>query len=265
MDNIEVITFIEKFKNKCDNSAISDDYPANPFNSTIARFLCEEARYRWFGFVEEESVHIDDISCIVIDLSRNGFCNEFDKFEKKFEPFDTSGLGKNDHAKVLSSLNEKKMKENEEFESSDETQNFEKTETSLKVKFGSETMNKNRKSDKEIELLTSIDRLSKKKSLNDEKNFFQQNCENYDMVKVQNKESNNKHSDKFTNKNDSIEKFEEFKNEKKSFDTKNEDVLSIKNKDRSTLNGKINMIQDLEIQNIEKLNEKFIKQESEHK
>ena len=126
-------------------------------------------------------------------------------------------------------------------------------------------MNKNRKSDKEIELLTSTDRLSKKKSLNDEKNFFQQNCENYDMVKVQNKESNNKHSDKFTNKNDSIEKFEEFKNEKKSFDTKNEDVLSIKNKDRSTLNGKTNMIQDLEIQNIEKLNEKFIKQESEHK
>lgn len=70
MESIEVINFIENFREKCENSGISDEYPATAYNSTIARMLCEEARYRWYGLVEAEDVNIDDISCIVIDISR---------------------------------------------------------------------------------------------------------------------------------------------------------------------------------------------------
>lgn len=35
---------------------------------SIARLVCEEARYRWMGLVETEGVVVDDISCIVIEL-----------------------------------------------------------------------------------------------------------------------------------------------------------------------------------------------------
>ena len=71
MDNMEVVVFIEKFKEKCENSNFTDAYPAAFQNSSISRMLCEEARYRWFGLIEAEDVNIDDISCIVIDISRN--------------------------------------------------------------------------------------------------------------------------------------------------------------------------------------------------
>ena len=71
MENMEVVVFIEKFKEKCDNSHSTDVFPAGCQNSSIARMLCEEARYRWFGLIEAEDVNIDDISCIVIDISRN--------------------------------------------------------------------------------------------------------------------------------------------------------------------------------------------------
>ena len=31
--------------------------------------MCEEARFRWFGIVEDEDVMIDDISVLIIELS----------------------------------------------------------------------------------------------------------------------------------------------------------------------------------------------------
>jgi serine/threonine protein phosphatase PrpC len=66
MDNFEVANFVEKFRSSCQNSGI--DFPARTSNSNIARLLCEEARFRWFGVVEEEDVMIDDISCVVIEI-----------------------------------------------------------------------------------------------------------------------------------------------------------------------------------------------------
>jgi serine/threonine protein phosphatase PrpC len=67
MDNFEVINFVEKFRKNCQGE--SGCYPARLSNSTISRLLCEEARFRWFGVIEEEDVMIDDISCIVIEFS----------------------------------------------------------------------------------------------------------------------------------------------------------------------------------------------------
>lgn len=66
MDNFEVANFIEKFRKSSQNS--NNGFPAKPSNSTIARLLCEEARFRWFGVVEDEDVMIDDISCVVIEI-----------------------------------------------------------------------------------------------------------------------------------------------------------------------------------------------------
>lgn len=94
MENAEVITFIEKFKEKCESSIISDEYPARTLNSSIARLLCEEARYRWYGLIEAEDVNIDDISCIVIDLSRRGISTESAKPERNVKAFQSLALGK---------------------------------------------------------------------------------------------------------------------------------------------------------------------------
>lgn len=67
MDNLEAINFVEKFRSVSVNP--TDSYPATLSNSSISRLLCEEARSRWFKIVEEEDVMIDDISCIIIELS----------------------------------------------------------------------------------------------------------------------------------------------------------------------------------------------------
>jgi serine/threonine protein phosphatase PrpC len=67
MENYEVVNLVEKFRNSSQTSGNS--YPARTSNSTIARLLCEEARYRWFGVIEEEDVMIDDISCIILELN----------------------------------------------------------------------------------------------------------------------------------------------------------------------------------------------------
>ncbi|OMJ93020.1 hypothetical protein SteCoe_4101 [Stentor coeruleus] len=67
MENIEVINLVDKFRNN--TASYGNTYPAKSCNTTIARLVCEEARYRWFGIVEDEDVMIDDISCFVIELS----------------------------------------------------------------------------------------------------------------------------------------------------------------------------------------------------
>lgn len=69
MENIEVINFIERFRMSCIGQELSYTYPAKISNSTIARLLCEEARYRWFGILEKEDVCVDDISCLIIELT----------------------------------------------------------------------------------------------------------------------------------------------------------------------------------------------------
>ena len=69
MENIEIINFIEKFRGLCITKDLHPVYPAKCSNSTIARLVCEEARYRWFGILENEDVCVDDISCVIIEVA----------------------------------------------------------------------------------------------------------------------------------------------------------------------------------------------------
>lgn len=69
MENIEVVNFVEKFRSQVTSKELDTTYPAKFGNSTIARLLCEEARFRWFGVLENEDVCVDDISCLVIELT----------------------------------------------------------------------------------------------------------------------------------------------------------------------------------------------------
>lgn len=69
MENIEVVDFVEKFRGMACCKQLTQDYPARLSNSTIARLLCEEARFRWFGILENEDVCVDDISCVIIEMT----------------------------------------------------------------------------------------------------------------------------------------------------------------------------------------------------
>jgi len=69
MENIEVINFVEKFRGLACSRQLTQEFPAKLSNSTIARLLCEEARYRWFGILENEDVCVDDISCVIIEIT----------------------------------------------------------------------------------------------------------------------------------------------------------------------------------------------------
>jgi Protein phosphatase 2C. len=97
MENFEAINLVEKFRNSA--SKTGNNYPARTSNSTIARLLCEEARYRWFGVIEDEDVMIDDISCIVLELNSvepvkivNGVAVE-DRKVDKFKSIAIEGTG----------------------------------------------------------------------------------------------------------------------------------------------------------------------------
>lgn len=74
MDNAEVVNFVEKFRHGAQNGGSL--YPSRQSNSSIARLLCEEARFRWFGVVEEEDVMIDDISCVVLEFNALDVCSQ---------------------------------------------------------------------------------------------------------------------------------------------------------------------------------------------
>jgi serine/threonine protein phosphatase PrpC len=86
MENSDAVHFIDRFRPDCFLSGSA--YPARSNNSSIARLLCEEARARWLRIVEEEDVMIDDISCIVIELTsvEPGNCqSQFKVKERKLE------------------------------------------------------------------------------------------------------------------------------------------------------------------------------------
>lgn len=69
MENIEVVNFVEKFRLSASNKELSQIFPCKLSNSSISRLLCEEARYRWFGILENEDVCVDDISCVIIEMT----------------------------------------------------------------------------------------------------------------------------------------------------------------------------------------------------
>jgi serine/threonine protein phosphatase PrpC len=68
MENFEVVNFVEKFRYSA-SKELSQAFPARVSNCTIARLLCEEARFRWFGILENEDVCVDDISCVIIEMT----------------------------------------------------------------------------------------------------------------------------------------------------------------------------------------------------
>ena len=68
MSNEEAVQFVEKFRSRCSNHPQPQKGMVKLSNCTISQLLCEEARYRWFGVVEQENVMVDDISCVVLQL-----------------------------------------------------------------------------------------------------------------------------------------------------------------------------------------------------
>lgn len=73
MDNEDVGTFVECYRNKCKTglNTVKTGINISPNSACIAQIVCEEARMRWFTIVEEEDVMIDDISCIVLEINKN--------------------------------------------------------------------------------------------------------------------------------------------------------------------------------------------------
>jgi len=92
MENSEVINFVEKFKERCELSTSTDSYPGVTQNSSISRMLCEEARYRWYGLIEAEDVNIDDISCIVIDISGKTSEERISKDARRIQAFQSIAI-----------------------------------------------------------------------------------------------------------------------------------------------------------------------------
>ena len=70
MDNEDVINFVESVRFLCSKSVLKDRGDnVNLFNSCAAQLICEEARYRWLTFVEEDDIPIDDISCVIVEFN----------------------------------------------------------------------------------------------------------------------------------------------------------------------------------------------------
>jgi serine/threonine protein phosphatase PrpC len=89
-ENMEVVNFVEWFKDKSQEESFDFKYPARCDNSNVSRLLCEEARLRWFGLVEMEDIHIDDITCVVIDFSTGGDLDRVvDRNERNVSAFRT--------------------------------------------------------------------------------------------------------------------------------------------------------------------------------
>ncbi|OMJ68207.1 hypothetical protein SteCoe_34409 [Stentor coeruleus] len=103
MENIEVVNFVEKFKKGCGES--TDLYPAKPDNSSIARMLCEEARFRWYGIIEAEDVMIDDISCIIVDFEDISGAMKTQVKERNVEAFRSMAIAPQ-HNHANTSINE---------------------------------------------------------------------------------------------------------------------------------------------------------------
>jgi serine/threonine protein phosphatase PrpC len=73
MDNKQVVGFLHDFKGTAQTrfSQLPIGTTITEADTTLAHLLCEEARSLWKAIVEKEDVMIDDISCIVLDLSRS--------------------------------------------------------------------------------------------------------------------------------------------------------------------------------------------------
>ena len=110
MENVEVVNFVEKLKKGCVGD--SDEFPARQENSSIARMLCEEARYRWYGIIEAEDVMIDDISCIIVDFDQIPGSMKGSARERNVVAFQSLAIGAQPgHSTSRTSINEEGTEE----------------------------------------------------------------------------------------------------------------------------------------------------------
>jgi len=88
MDNKQVICFLRDFKGTAQThfSEMPSGTAITEADTTLAHLLCEEARSRWQAVVEKEDVMVDDISCIVLDLSRSMALGSFSSAQRLNNP-----------------------------------------------------------------------------------------------------------------------------------------------------------------------------------
>lgn len=88
----EAVDFIEKFRRQCSKSpSLPVSFPVRVPNTSVSHLLCEEARVRWLGVVQNEEVCMDDISCLVLELE--GGDSHVEALNTRFEN-DAPALGK---------------------------------------------------------------------------------------------------------------------------------------------------------------------------
>lgn len=70
IDNIDACNFIEFYRSKTlRNTKAIKNSTVSYENTCISQLICEEARARWLHLVETEDVIIDDISCVILEIS----------------------------------------------------------------------------------------------------------------------------------------------------------------------------------------------------
>jgi serine/threonine protein phosphatase PrpC len=71
MTNEDAVRYVEFFREKSCRSLKKTKETPNLSNTCIAQLLCEEARVRWLAIVQEDDVSIDDISCLILEISQS--------------------------------------------------------------------------------------------------------------------------------------------------------------------------------------------------
>ena len=69
MDNQEVCAFIDQHRSISASEEPKSPGIVHPSEVSVAQLLCEEARTRWLSVIEAEDAVVDDISCIVLELT----------------------------------------------------------------------------------------------------------------------------------------------------------------------------------------------------
>ena len=71
MDNEDVSNFVDFYRSKATRIIKKGKQrEIGVENACVAQLLCEEARMRWLHVIEEDDVVIDDISCLILELTQ---------------------------------------------------------------------------------------------------------------------------------------------------------------------------------------------------
>ena len=71
-DSQELINFIEAYRGFCVKGVdLPPDDPSVSYHSTcISHLVCEEGRSNWISRMEDEDVHMEDLSCVILELQQ---------------------------------------------------------------------------------------------------------------------------------------------------------------------------------------------------